>query len=283
MPTWVPYFVAPRARSGEFMEKRTLDAILVERPSPELAVLRLSNPGRLNAFTAHMWEELTEAIERLGAKESGVRCIVITGADAAAFAAGSDISEFRQSRSSIAQARKYGEIVAKGMGALEMCDVPLVAMIRGACIGGGLAVASLCDIQVAGESARFGVPVNRLGLVMAHAEMQGLLRRAGPSVLREVLLEGRIYTAQEALARGLVSRVVEDDAVDAEVDKLVAAIVRGAPLVARWHKRFIRRLLDPADLTDDEVSEAYECFETRDYRIGLDAFEQKTIPNFAGA
>ena len=265
------------------MENKTFDAVLEERPSPELAVLRLSNPGRLNAFTAQMWTQLTEAIGRLGAQQSGVRCIVITGADAAAFAAGSDISEFRQSRANSAQARTYGEIVAKGMGALEMCDVPLVAMIRGACIGGGLAVASLCDIQVAGESARFGVPVNRLGLVMAHAEMQGLLRRAGPSVLREVLLEGRIYTAREALAKGLVSRVVEDDAVQAEVDKLVSAIVRGAPLVARWHKRFIRRLLDPAALTDDEVSEAYACFDTRDYRIGLDAFEQKTIPKFTGA
>lgn len=265
------------------MDIKNAGAVLEDRLSPELAVLRLSNPGRLNSFTAHMWMALTEAIERLDAKGSGVRCIIITGADAGAFAAGSDISEFRQARANVPQARQYGEAVAKGMGALEMCDVPLVAMIRGACIGGGLAVASLCDIQVAGESARFGVPVNRLGLVMAHSEMQGLLRRAGPSVLRELLLEGRIYSARDALAKGLVSRVVEDDAVQAEVDQLAAAIIRGAPLVARWHKRFIRRLMDPAPLTDQEVGEAYACFETRDYRIGLDAFEQKTIPNFVGA
>ncbi len=265
------------------METKSLDAVLEQRLSPELALLRLSNPGRLNSFTAHMWTALTETIERLGAKDSGVRCIIITGADAAAFAAGSDISEFRQSRANARQARQYGEVVARGMGALERCDVPLVAMIRGACIGGGLAVASLCDIQVAGESARFGVPVNRLGLVMAHAEMQGLLRRAGPSVLREVLLEGKIFSARQALAKGLVSRVVEDDEVEREVDRLAAAIVKGAPLVARWHKRFIRRLMDPAPLTDQEAGEAYACFDTRDYRIGLEAFEQKTTPKFVGA
>ena len=280
---FAPYFMALRARFGEFMETKSLDAVLEQRLSPELVLLRLSNPGRLNSFTAHMWIALTETIERLGAKDSGVRCIIITGADRTAFAAGSDISEFRQSRANAQQARQYGEIVAAGIKALEMCEVPLVAMIQGACVGGGLAVASLCDIQVAGESARFGVPVNRLGLVMAHAEMQGLLRSAGPSVVREVLLEGRIFSAKEALAKGLVSRVVADDEVQLEVDRLVAAIVKGAPLVARWHKRFIRRLLDPAPLSEGEVGEAYACFDTKDYRIGLEAFEQKTNPQFVGA
>ena len=273
---------APQPRNG-LMEKQSAGRVLEERPRPELAILRLSNPGRLNSFTGPMWRELAQSIARLGAGDSGVRCIVITGADTKAFAAGSDISEFRENRANLGQARQYGQVVATALRTLEACDVPLVAMVRGACIGGGLAVASLCDIQVAGESARFGVPVNRLGLVMAHIEMQGVLRRAGPSVLREVLLEGRIFSAQEALSRGLISRVVEDGAVEQEVRELANSIARGAPLVARWHKRFIRRLLDPAPLSDQEIDEANACFATEDYRIGLDAFERKIVPNFIGA
>lgn len=265
------------------MEKQSAGTVVEERPRPELAILRLSNPGRLNSFTVRMWKELTQLVVQLGASNSGVRCIIITGADTSAFAAGSDISEFRKDRANLGQARQYGQVVGTALRTLEACEVPLVAMVRGACIGGGLAVASLCDIQVAAESARFGVPVNRLGLVMAHIEMQGVLRKAGPSVLREVLLEGRIFSAQEAVSRGLISRVVQDGALEQEVNGLASSIAKGAPLVARWHKRFIRRLMDPAPLSEEEIDEANACFETEDYRIGLDAFERKIAPNFIGA
>jgi enoyl-CoA hydratase/carnithine racemase len=265
------------------MEAHHAGAVLESRPAEHVAMLSLSNPGKLNSFTPSMWEELTSSLKRLGAPGSDVRCIVISGADDSAFAAGSDITEFRRDRASIPLARVYGEVVSRAIDALEACDVPMVARIRGACVGGGLLVASWCDIQIASEKSKFGVPVNRLGLVMAHAEMKGILRRAGDAVVREVLLEGRIYTAVEALGRGLVNRVIADDQLDAEVDRTVTAIVRGAPLAARWHKRFIRRLHDPAPLTPAEIDEAYACFETRDYFIGLDAFDAKTHPQFTGA
>lgn len=257
--------------------------VLQEREGEHLARLKLSNPGRLNSFTARMWVELTEAVQALGAPGSGVRCIIISGADPMAFAAGSDISEFRTQRNSVGQARIYGEVVSTALRALEMCEVPLIAQIEGACIGGGLAVASACDIRIAAESSRFGVPVNKLGLVMAHAEMRGLLRNAGATVVREVLLEGRIFSAQTALEKGVITRVVPDALLADEVQKSAAAVMGGAPLVARWHKRFIRQLVEGATLSAADLDEANQCFATADYRIGLEAFEQKAKPQFKGA
>ena len=264
------------------MSSNSAAAVLVERPRRELALLQLSNPGRLNSFTRAMWVDMMRAIEELQLPDSGVRCIVIRGADNTAFAAGSDIREFRSERMNIAQARDYGRAVAESLLRLEQCDVPLIASIRGPCVGGGLAVASLCDLRIAGESSSFGVPVNRLGLVMSPSEMRGLHALAGPAVLRELLLEGKVFGAVEAHRKGLVSRVVADADVEAATLTAAEAIMVGAPLVARWHKRFVRRLTDQALPTAAETEEAYACFATQDYLIGLEAFEQKHKPTFLG-
>lgn len=260
----------------------TQSGVQIERPSRELAVLRLTNPGKLNSFTLAMWEQLDEAVATLGHADSGVRCIVIRGADPLAFAAGSDISEFRTGRNTIEKARTYGIAVASALQGMAECDVPLLALIQGSCVGGGLAVAASCDIRIAGKSSKYGVPVNRLGLVMAHAEMRPLYAAAGPAAVRELLLEGRIIKSDEALAKGLISRVVEDAEVETAAFATASAIIAGAPLVARWHKQFIRRLGDPAPLSAQEIEEAYKCFESRDYGIGLAAFENKTKPTFVG-
>lgn len=264
------------------MSSNSAAAVLVQRPRRELALLQLSNPGRLNSFTRSMWVEMMQAIEDLQMPDSGVRCIVIRGADNTAFAAGSDIREFRSERMNVAQAREYGRTVADSLLRLEQCDVPLIASIRGPCVGGGLAVASLCDLRIAGESSTFGVPVNRLGLVMSPSEMRGLHALAGPALLREMLLEGRVMGAAEAHAKGLVSRVVADADVEATTLAAAEAIMAGAPLVARWHKRFVRRLTDQALPTAAETEAAYECFATQDYLLGLEAFEQKHKPTFLG-
>jgi len=249
---------------------------------PGIARLELSNPGRLHALNRDMWLQMAQIVPALEAR-ADLRCVVVTGADATAFAAGSDIREFETDRANAAQAQTYGEVVAAGLAALEGCAVPLVAQIRGACVGGGLAVAALCDLRICGRSSRFGVPVSRLGLVMAHAEMRGLHRLAGAAVMREMLLEGRVFGADEALGKGLVTRVVDDEAVAAEALQAARRIAAGAPLVARWHKRFIRRLEDPRPLTPEEKGEAYACFDTQDYRIGLQAFLGGTPPVFTGS
>ena len=145
-----------------------------------------------------------------------VRCVVIRGAGERAFSPGNDISEFSTVRSNKAQAREYGKVMHATAQALAECRHPLVAQIHGICVGGGLEIAALCDLRICGESSRFGAPIKNLGLVMAYAEMAALRNLVGPNVALELLLEGRILGAEEALAKGLVTRIVPDTEVEAE-------------------------------------------------------------------
>jgi enoyl-CoA hydratase/carnithine racemase len=131
-------------------------------------------------------------------------------------------------------------------------------------------------------SSRFGAPIKNLGLVMAYAEMAPLVRLAGADVALEIVLEGRIFDADEAKAKRLVTRVVADDAVAAEVAATAARIADGAPLVARWHKKFARRLADPTPISASEADECFDCFDTADFRAGYAAFLAKRKPEFTG-
>jgi enoyl-CoA hydratase/carnithine racemase len=166
--------------------------------------------------------------------------------------------------------------------AFERCRHPLVAQIHGICVGGGLEIAAMCDLRICGEGSRFGAPVRNLGLVMAHAEMAPIARLVGTDVALEILLEGRIFDAREAREKGLVTRVVPDAQVADEANACAQRIGAGAPLVARWHKRFARRLRDPAPLTEAEYLEAFDCFDTEDFRTGYRAFLAKETPEFRG-
>jgi enoyl-CoA hydratase/carnithine racemase len=166
--------------------------------------------------------------------------------------------------------------------ALAECPVPLIAQIHGICVGGGLEIAALCDLRICGASSRFGAPIKNLGLVMAYAEMAPLVRLAGADVALEILLEGRIFDAAEAKEKRLVTRVVADDQVATEVAAAAARIADGAPLVARWHKKFAKRLADPRPITDAEADECFACFDTDDFRIGYAAFLAKQKPAFTG-
>jgi enoyl-CoA hydratase/carnithine racemase len=157
-----------------------------------------------------------------------------------------------------------------------------VAQIHGICVGGGLEIAALCDLRICGASSRFGAPIKNLGLVMAYPEMAPLVRLVGPALALEILLEGRIFDAAEAKDKGLVTRVVADEQVAAEARATAERIAEGAPLVARWHKKFARRLADPRPLTAEEHDECFDCFDTEDFRIGYQAFLAKRKPKFVG-
>lgn len=256
------------------------DVVLVERNGP-IATVVLNRPEKLNATTLRSWQLLADAMRELDADDS-VRCVVIRGAGTQAFAPGNDISEFETQRSTVEQARAYGRVMHDALKAIDACRHPLVAMIHGICVGGGLGIASLCDIRICGESSRFGVPVNKLGLAMAHDEMGGLMRIAGPDVTLQILLEGRVFDAKEALDKRLVSRVVADADVEASALHSAERIAAGAPLVARWHKQFVRRLENPAPLSAEEYEEAFACFGTEDFQIGYQAFLAKRKPVFGG-
>ncbi len=257
-----------------------LETIRVERDDG-IATVVLNRPEKLNALTKPMWQRLGQVIEELSADEN-LRCIVLRGAGDKAFAPGNDISEFENERADVEQARAYGAVMRRTLEAFEHCRHPLVALIKGICVGGGLELAANCDVRICGGSSRFGIPINKLGLVMAHAELRGLLQLVGRAATLEILLEGRVFGADEAREKGLVTRVVPDEKVEAEAYATARRIADGAPLVARWHKKFIARLADPTPLTPAEVDEGFACFGSEDFRIGYRAFLNKAKPEFRG-
>jgi len=256
------------------------NTILVERDGP-IATVVLNRPEKLNALTKPMWQRLGDVFLELGADDA-VRCILIRGAGERAFAPGNDISEFDRERSNVEQARAYGQVMTHTIEAIGNCRHPVVAQIHGICVGGGLEIAGLADFRICGESSRFGVPINKLGLVMAYSEIGALIRLAGEAVALEILLEGRVFGAQEAKDKGLVTRVVADAEVETEAKATARRIADGAPLVARWHKKFARRLREARPLAAQELDEGFACYGTEDFRIGRQAFLAKAKPEFKG-
>jgi enoyl-CoA hydratase/carnithine racemase len=256
------------------------ETILVSRDGA-IATVALNNPERLNALNRAMWARLGEVMRELSADDT-LRCIVVRGAGEKAFAAGADIAEFATERADSKQAKSYGNLIHETMRSVGRCRHPTLAMIRGACVGGGLEIAAMCDLRVAGQSSRFGIPVNKLGLTMAYGELMGLLALAGRAVALEILLEGRVFDAGEAYRKGLVNRVVADDKVEEESYATARRIAEGAPLVNRWHKQYIERLAVTARLSKDEWDEGFACFDTADFREGVAAFLAKRKPDFKG-
>jgi len=257
-----------------------MERILIGRDG-WIVTVTLNNPAKLNALDERMWTALGTAMRELSA-DDGVRCVVLRGAGDRAFAAGADISEFARERADSTQARRYGALIHKTMQAVARCKHPVIAMIKGACVGGGLEIAAMCDLRICSEESRFGVPIKNLGLTMAYGELQGLLALAGRAVTLEILLEGRVFDAHEALQKRLVNRVVPDAEVERETYALAQRIADGAPLVARWHKQFIERLNATVHVPEREWDEGYACFDTEDYRIGIASFLAKTPPRFVG-
>lgn len=246
-----------------------------------IATVVLNRPEKLNALTKPMWHQLGKTIADLSENDD-VRCIILRGAGEKSFSPGNDISEFSTERANKEQAVAYGSIMHDTITQLERCRHPLVAQIHGICVGGGLELAALCDIRICGESSRFGAPIKNLGLVMAYQEMQALARLVGVPFALELLLEGQIISAEQAYQRGLVSRIVADQDVAKEARETAERVAEGAPLVARWHKQFAKRLADPAAISKLENDESFDCFDTEDFRIGYAAFLDKRQPRFVG-
>lgn len=254
--------------------------ILVERDGA-IATVTLNQPAKLNAISLAMWDRLGDVFSELD-QDLDLRCIVIRGAGEKAFSVGADISEFEEHRSSAEQAKAYGARTHGAMDRMVTCRHPLIARIDGLCVGGGLELATTADIRICSRRSRFGIPIKRLGLVVAYAELEPLVQLIGPSNAKEILFEGDIFDSRRAREMGLVNRVVDDDSLDDEVQTSANKIAEGASLVARWHKTFTRRLLSPEPLSQEEQDESYACFATEDFRIGRDAFLAKTKPVFTG-
>ena len=245
--------------------------------------MTFNNPERRNALSLDMWEGISAIIGSFQQDDS-VRVVVMKGAGDKAFVSGADISQFDEKRSNAEQAEAYSATMSNARRQLAELDKPLIAMIRGYCLGGGLTVALNADIRIASEDSQFGVPAARLGIAYGYDAMKQLVDLVGPSFAKEIAFSARRLSAEEALRIGLVNRLVPADRLKETVRELALTIASNAPLSVRAAKYTIGQTLrDPAGRDFEEMDRMVKnCFESQDYVEGRTAFMQKRKPNFSG-
>jgi enoyl-CoA hydratase/carnithine racemase len=243
--------------------------------------LILDNPARRNAIGAQMWSDIAPAVAAFNA-DTQVRCIVLRGEGREAFAAGADISEFEQRRSSEEGVRAYEASIDAAHRALETSAKPVIALIHGFCVGGGLAVALSCDLRYADTAARFAIPAARLGLGYGVGGTSRLVATVGHAFAREIMFTARRYDAQEALAMGLVHRLLPPDELDGYVDGVAQGIAANAPLTIAASKTVINALVAPHGDFAAARAAVDACMRSEDYVEGRRAFMDKRAPQFKG-
>ncbi len=246
--------------------------------------LTINNPERRNAMSLDMWEAMGEAITVFG-RDPDTRCVVMSGAGGKAFASGADISQFEKLRSNPASADEYARISAGAREALLAFEKPLIGMIRGFCLGGGLAIAMTTDIRIATRESVFGIPAARLGIAYATESLELLVDLVGPSRAKEILITAKRYTADEAHGMGLINQVVADADLETTVAEMTAAIRENAPLSMRANKLTINEIVkDESKRTAGLPAQLSKmCFESDDYREGRTSFMEKRKPVFQGS
>ena len=242
----------------------------------------LDHPGKLNAIDIAMWRELRRVFDALQALPlaDAPRAVIVGGAGGQ-FASGGDIVEFASFRFDEARLHDFHEgVVAPALQAMLACDIPLFAQIDGACIGGGLEIAACCDIRICAESSRFGAPIAKLGFPMAPGELELLARVASPALLREMLLEARLFDAAQALQGGLVHAVVADAQVGAHTLQRARAAAALSAQAARLNKRTLRQLADGGP-TAQQRRAHFDYADSAEHREGVTAFIEKRPPRVA--
>lgn len=256
------------------------ETILVERRD-DIAVVTLNRPEKRNALRQQDWILLGDTLDELGADDD-LRCIVLRGAGEDAFSAGADISGFEEERSDREKVKAYEAATDRAFFGARDCRHPVIAMIHGFCVGGAFELALACDLRITGASGRFGVPAKNLGLFLGYHLVGFLVDAGGSAVAREVLLEGRIFDAEEAAAKQLVTRIVPDADLEDEVMATARRIADGAPLSHRHHRAAIRRLADPRPLGPEELEGQFDYADSEDYMAGYNAFKAREKPKFRG-
>lgn len=248
-----------------------------------IARITVSNPARHNAMSLAMWISLAGIVTRIGADPT-VRVAVLQGEGDKAFVSGADISEFETQRHTADAVRNYDRATADAITALTECPIPVVARIRGVCMGGGLTLASSCDLRYSTRSTRFRMPAARLGIGYPTLGMRRMVEVLGPARAADLFYTARIFDGVEAERIGFVHAAYDDAKFDEGVEQTVAAIAENAPLTVRAAKVGIRHSVS-APGKDDLVAieKAVEaCFESEDYREGRRAFMEKRAPRFVG-
>ena len=254
--------------------------VRVERDGP-IGRLVLDNPARRNAIGGEMWRAIPKAMAELDA-DPAIRSIVLRGEGTAAFAAGADISEFEQHRSSEADVKAYEALVDAAHHSIENSPKPVIALIHGFCVGGGMAVALSCDLRYADASSRFAIPAARLGLGYGVSGTNRLVATVGHAAAREIMFSARRYGADEARAMGLVNRVLPDAELDDFVRKVALELAANAPLTIAASKSVINALIAAKGDYPEAKKMVARCMKSEDYVEGRRAFMEKRSPAFKG-
>ncbi len=258
--------------------------VRVERDGedPRLGWIVFDHPERRNAISVEMWRQIPLAVEALAA-DPDVRVVILRGEGEAAFVAGADISEFGVERSG-ASATDYDVDGGRAFAALAGLDKPLIAMVRGYCVGGGVAIALCADLRYAADDAVFAIPAAQLGVGYPMSGIEMLQNLVGPSRAKEIFFTARRYAAPEALAIGLVNEVVPAALLLGHVRQTAQRIAGNAPLTIASVKRIVSELAKPGEQRnlDGIHASIAACFESEDYREGVSAFLEKRKPRFAG-
>jgi enoyl-CoA hydratase/carnithine racemase len=245
--------------------------------------MTFNNPAKLNAMSADMWAAMAPIIDHFE-RDPAVRVVVLRGAGEKAFISGADINRFEERRANAEAAASDSENMRNGLSRIEHCTKPTIAMIRGYCLGGGLLVALHCDLRLAAETARLGIPAAKLGIAYTLSGIQKVVDLVGPAVAKEMLFTARQFNGSEAQAMGLINRAIPDDELESFTRSYCSAMAENAPLSITAAKGVIAELMKPRAELDRTRCEALGkmCMESEDFAEGRRAFAEKRKPVFHG-
>lgn len=253
--------------------------LIIDWPVPGIARLTLSQPKRRNALTAAMWQAIPNLLNEL-TKDKRLRVLIVTG-DGDHFAAGADISEFETLYATAESSAKIGADIQRACEALSAVPVPTIAMIRGACVGGGCGISLCCDLRFADSTAKFGITPAKLGLVYPFCDIARLIDAVGVSNASDILLSARIMEASEAKTMGLVNRVVEVDALEEMVLDYAVGVSALSSESLRGMKSMISTYRGGQRQDTKDTREKFSAgFTSKDFSEGFRAFLEKRKPNF---
>jgi enoyl-CoA hydratase/carnithine racemase len=261
----------------------TSDNKILSRKKGAIGHLIFNNPEKRNAFSLDMSIAAADVLEDF-LKDNAIRVIVLSGAGDKAFVSGGDISKFEQARATKEQVENYTKMGDRFRTLLKGSAKPTIAMIRGYCLGGGMAIALNCDLRICNEEASFGIPAAKLGIGYAADRLGQLVDLVGPSAAKDLLFTGRRCNAQEALRLGIANYVIASNELEAFVDSYANNIAANAPLSIVASKRVIDEYVKDGDKRDTALCERVvaDCFASQDYIEGRRAFMEKRKAAFTG-